>query len=110
MKRVYFFIGLFVLGFSSEGYASGYDWGTKAKVHIVEGTYMPIDITFSVKSTTTENPCFNSWLHYKPQGSSQVENINAIYSGLLGALYSQKTIQIYGLNDCTVKYVHFLSE
>lgn len=96
-------IGIFIGSMSAQ--AASYDWVSISKVTILEASYMPVDAVFQLESAGGN--CEGKLLHYKGRGSNLEENVKIVYSSLLAAMYSQKDVRVYGMNDCTVQFIHF---
>lgn len=100
--------GVTALG-SSQAWA--YDWGVEAKVVVIESTYMPTKVLFSI-DTAGSTCVVGTLLQWTPKGSTADEklaNVQAIFSTLLTAQASGRTIRVYGNTDgCTVDYLHIL--
>lgn len=102
------------LGFLAPStYASAYDWSVIAHVTDVEGSYTPGHITFKIdKDASSQCPqgTFLAWNMTGADEAQQIANANAVYSLLMTALATGKSVTIYGYNSgCVLSFVHILN-
>ncbi|ACA85760.1 hypothetical protein Swoo_1472 [Shewanella woodyi ATCC 51908] len=105
MNRIIYtsFFNLLLLSFSVESLEriTGY-------VKVLEPTYMPNTISFSMSAGTASCPA-GSWLKW----SKTEDNNKVAFSTLMAALMSGKKINLYFLDNdttCTAQFLHLLSE
>lgn len=78
------------------------------KVLLVEGTYMPGRVTFSMDAGNSTCPA-GTWLTWS---KTEVENNKAIYGLLMTALASGKKVNVFvndGDTSCKGQYIHLTS-
>lgn len=88
------------------------DWSvTKAHVTLIEGTYVPGIVNFTID--VPAGPCAaGAFLQYNGQGSDPASNVKAVYALLLTAKISGQTVNLYGSNTltsngwCLVQFIH----
>jgi hypothetical protein len=90
--------------------AFAYDWNiSDAKVTLVVADSMPNYVYFMVDKPGGQCPA-GYFLTYTPAGSDQntkFANANAVYSSLLSAMMTGRTISIYGNNaGCVITTIH----
>ena len=91
--------------------AYAFDWVIETTVSVLEPSYVPTSIAFSVNAAG--GSCAQgAWLSWNAQGADQpskIANIQAVYATLLSAKLSGKTIRIYGNNSgCTIDHIHII--
>ncbi len=93
--------------------ASAYDWEiSDAKVNIVEGTYVPNNISFQIEKSSPGGSCpSGQWLNWFGQGTTDQlkrENVKGVFALLLAAKVTGTTVTIYGNNNsnCTIDFIH----
>jgi hypothetical protein len=77
-------------------------------VKVLEPTYMPNTISFSMTVGTASCPA-GTWLKW----NKSEENNKAVFSTLMAALMSGKKVNVYFLDNdttCIGQYLHLLSE
>ena len=91
--------------------AYAYDWTVEATVSLIEPTYVPTNIVFTVNAAAGSCAQGTS-LTWNAKGSDQpskIANVQALLATLLSAKLSGKKIRIYGNNSgCTVDFLHFI--
>ena len=91
--------------------AYAYDWGAAGNVTMIEGTYVPDAVTFTI-DVDSGNCTAGSLLRWNAKGTdlqSRIANVQAVMTLLLTARTTGKRIQIYGNNSgCTVDFIHLL--
>lgn len=91
--------------------ATGPAWAyeeTNAKVTLVQSTYMPTAIAFTVDTGTPSCPA-GTWLYWR---NANIDNNKATYATLLAALSSGMRITYYvnnGDTGCTVLFLDIVS-
>ena len=89
--------------------ANAFDWSVSGHVTMVEPTYMPTYVTFSIDTAAGACPA-GSILIWSALGSDepkQIANAQAILATITTALATGKTVSLYGTNaGCTVQFVH----
>lgn len=99
-----------ILALLFSGHAHAYDWNGKTTVRMVEGTYIPDLVAFSVNEGFGGCKAGDMLRWYGKMSDPQA-NVKAIYSGLLSALNTGNPIYIYGSNNsCQIEFIHFLAE
>lgn len=95
------------LCFSVNSYA--FEWSVEAKVTLVQPTYMPNEASFQIDTSIGACPA-GTWMRWPAKGSteaSKISNANSVYSTLMTAFVSGKTVRVYGVNDrCTIEFIH----
>ena len=91
--------------------ATGPSWAyeeTNARVTVVQSTYMPATIAFTVDTGTASCPA-GTWLYWS---NANIDNNKATYATLLTALSSRLPITYYvnnGDTGCTVLFLDIVS-
>lgn len=86
-----------------------YDWTAVGRVKIIEATYMPSDVPFTL-DVAAGSCAPGSMLSYKGWSAGtdiRRANIQAVYTLLLSAKLSGTPIQIFGVG-CEVRYIHLV--
>jgi hypothetical protein len=102
--------GIAALG-SSQAWA--YDWGLEARVVVVEASYMPVQILFSidVPGASCTAGTLLKWTAKGSTADEKIANTQAIFAMLLTAQTSGRKVRVYGNNSgCTVDYLHILKQ
>lgn len=91
--------------------ASAYDWAIEGHVTLIEPTYVPGQINFSLD--VGANGCAaGSWLHWNVRGTteaSQIANDQAILSALMAAYTSGKKVRVFGnASNCGIDFIHMI--
>jgi hypothetical protein len=112
-SRVAILVGGLMLSFMAPA-AIAYDWNvTTAHVTVLEASYMPNYISFEIDQNAGTSCPSGSFLIWSPPSGDeqqQIANVNAVYSTLLTALASGKTVQLFGNNaGCNVVFVHIVA-
>ena len=96
-----------LLASSVDAYA--YDWGITAHVTIVEATYMPNLITFTIDKNAGTCAA-GTWMSWPGQGATTADkqsNAKAVMALLMTAEVTGNSINLYGVNSgCSGQYVH----
>ncbi len=86
-----------------------FDWGGGGHITLVEGTYMPNQITFQTDANLGSCTA-GSWLTWEPKGTdteTKLANVDAVYTLLLAAKLSGEAVNLFGNNSgCQVLFVH----
>lgn len=102
-------IVLTIIAIFSSGLAFAYDSEDVAGVSMVEGTYMPNSIFFQLDGRDN----WYKWIPYGDTEEKRLANVKAIYSSLMTALVSGRSVRVYtspiaDSNQLIVEYIHFL--
>lgn len=91
--------------------ASAFDWNVTTSVNVVEPSYMPDRVVFSVSSSVGSCPV-GSWLTWQSKGptdAAKAANAQAVLSVLMTAMLAHRQVRIYGMNSgCKVEHMHLL--
>ena len=112
--KILFVVALAVvlLSFTPATAQPAYDWNViGVHVTVVEGTYVPNQVTFQSDANGGASCPAGTWLTYKAtQGTdaqTQQANVKAVYALLLAAKLSGNTVNLFGKNaGCIVNFVH----
>jgi len=89
---------------------SPYFSNANVKVTTIEPTYMPEKIQFKMDSTVAScTP--GTWLKYYGTTVDPLlkhEHNKVVYSTLLAAQAANRTIKIYGTNECVIEIIHLM--
>lgn len=92
--------------------ALAFDWDVQTTVSVVEGSYVPSLVPFEI-NVPAGTCARGAWLYWTIQGTDeakQIANAQAVFSLLLTAKMSNKTIEIYGYNSgCAVAFIHLVN-
>ena len=91
--------------------ALAYDWQITAHVTSVQPTYLPGQAAFLV-DTAGGSCAAGAWLTWPAQGAdeaAQIANTQAVYSSLLSAMLTGKSVVLFGNNSgCTISFIWIL--
>lgn len=86
-----------------------WEWNVAGRVKVVEGTYVPDSVTFSIDAAAGNCPA-GTWLTWTPASSDPAtrrDNVKAVYALLLTAKPTGGTVTIFGSNNgCKVEFIH----
>ncbi len=87
------------------------DWSIETRVQVIETTYMPGRVVFTVDSNAGSCAA-GAWLVFFARGATEAERIastQAMLAGLMTARAANRPVRLYGFNDgCVVNYIHLL--
>ena len=104
MKRL-FLIPLLIAAFIP-GQAMAYDWVVTTKVAFIEGSFVPENLPFGLANNSNSNCSRLSWSSIISDAGDKTQNMQAVYALLVTAMAGNKSITVYGNNDCTVNYIY----
>jgi len=91
--------------------AAAYDWTVEAYVNVIEISYLPERVVFTVNADAGSCAA-GGWLAWISKGVSDVEksaSSEAVLAGLMTARATNRPVRIYGTNaNCTVQFIHLL--
>lgn len=89
--------------------AFAWDWYVDAHVLVVETSYMPGALDFTIDQSPSSSCPTGNWIHWNITGAdepSRIANVQATLSILMSASLSGKRVRVFGNNvDCGVDYV-----
>jgi hypothetical protein len=91
--------------------ASAYDWVVEARVQVIETTYMPGQVGFTID--VNAGACAaGAWLTFFARGTTEAERIasaQAMLAALMTAKASNQPVKLHGSNDgCVINFVHLI--
>jgi hypothetical protein len=80
--------------------------GIDARVTVLEATYMPNRITFTI-NVAIPGCAVGTWLSWQ---NADPSNNRIVYATLLTALTAKKLVRLYMKNGCELGYIHLLEQ
>lgn len=97
------------LSTASAGASQAYDWSVTAQVAVVEGSYLPNLVYFTINQAAG-NCAAGSWLSWIPSATdipSKAASAGGVLSILMTAQATSQNITIFGFNNgCSLQFIH----
>ena len=116
MKHLKKLVTTSLLTFGLVGGASAYDWDIYAHIGLIEPTYLPNTIQFTLDTAGSSVCPAGHWVRWTIRGATEAEkhfNANVIFQSLLTYKLINQQVRVFGNNNsnsdgnyCTIDYIH----